>query len=222
MNSLREEQDAQFAADIEEHKEILQRIYDEKLAERAHELEEHKDIVRAQLAEEFAKTYENCTPQRQLDLESTIKSRLGIWNPFGEGALTSQLIRAQQALDVPGRMTMLIYQAIACTPCVQKPLHMLASYLNSPLNPAHAGKAEHSEICLFLPVAPAAWMSSLQGQANPPALPQVSASPTSKERLRVRVEDMFQQEAMSKEEEELFAQLQLREGTDLDAQDDPD
>ena len=33
---------------------------------------------------------------------------------------------------------------------------------------------------------------------------------------------MFQQEAMSKEEEELFAQLQLREGTDLDAQDDPD
>ena len=59
LNNLREEQDAQFACDIEEHKEILQRIYDEKLAEKTEQLEE---VIRIQLSDEFEKKYENFAP----------------------------------------------------------------------------------------------------------------------------------------------------------------
>lgn len=85
---------------------------------------------------------------------------------------------------------------------------MLANYLNSPLNPTHTRHTDHSEICLFLPVTQMTWVSNLKSNPNPVAVPIMPASPSSKERLRVRVEDMFLQESMSKEEEELFAQLQ--------------
>ena len=77
----------------------MQRIYDEKLTEKSEQLEE---VIRIQLNDEFEKKYENFAPQRQEDLESTIKSRVG-WNPFI--TQTSLLMRTKQALDLPGRMT---------------------------------------------------------------------------------------------------------------------
>lgn len=138
-------------------------------------------------AEEMAEKYAKMSQQAPSDLGSTMKKG-GEWNPQNA---TSYLGKAMQALDLPGRMTQLIFQAISCTPCVQKPLFMLATYLNSPLNPTHTRHSEHSEICLFLPVTQANWVTHLQNLPNPPALPQVPASPSSKERLRVRVEDMF-------------------------------
>ena len=36
---LREEQDLQFSREIDEHKEIIQRIYDDKLVEKTEEIE---------------------------------------------------------------------------------------------------------------------------------------------------------------------------------------
>ena len=42
---LREEHDMQFNQDIDEHKEILQRIYDEKLGEKTEEMEQEIHTV---------------------------------------------------------------------------------------------------------------------------------------------------------------------------------
>ena len=52
---LREEQDAQFNADIEEHKEILQKIYDDKLRQRSEEIEAHLQVA---LREEISQKVE--------------------------------------------------------------------------------------------------------------------------------------------------------------------
>ena len=59
LTMLREEQDLQFAREIDEHKEIIQRIYDDKIAERTDEIEiELRCAITTELTTELTQSIE--------------------------------------------------------------------------------------------------------------------------------------------------------------------
>ena len=65
------------------------------------------------MAEEMSQKYADYAPKAHKSLSD---DTLIVGN-----AMSSVLMRAKEAQDLPGRMTQLIFQAISCTPCVQKP-----------------------------------------------------------------------------------------------------
>ena len=67
---LREEQDLAFAKEIDEHKEIIQRIYDDKLAERSEEIEQE---LTDQLTEQLTPKIEQ---EMRLRLQDEIRQEL--------------------------------------------------------------------------------------------------------------------------------------------------
>lgn len=78
MMILREEHDMQFNQDIDEHKEILQRIYDEKLGEKTEEIEQEiHTVLTKQLTTSISKDLkEKMADQMRNDVKAEVKEEV--------------------------------------------------------------------------------------------------------------------------------------------------